>query len=302
MAPLSRPASMASMTSRSNDVASHSELPLRGPVGGSTWSNGNVADLPTHQALADRLARLGFVAAEDEAVEMLERAGSDPDLLERLFDRRVAGEPLSWITGSISFSGLRVEVHHGVYEPRWQSEALSRRAIERLPDKGTAIDLCTGAGAIAMALSAARPNARVLATEIEARAVACARANGVEVYQGDLFSPLPIGVRGQVDVVVGVVPYVPTTALPLLPRDTFTNESTLAYDGGPKGTDVLHRVLVEAPRYLRPGGALLVELGGDQDRDLEGDLDRLGYTDIARYHDEEGDLRAIEASAARTSR
>ena len=83
------------------------------------------------------------------------------------------------------------------------------------------------------------PGARVVASDIDERAVACAAANGVEVYRGDLFAPLPSGLAGRVDVVVGVVPYVPTSALPLLQRDTFAFESTLSYDGGLDGTDIL---------------------------------------------------------------
>ena len=61
-----------------------------------------------------------------------------------------------------------------------------------------------------------------------------------------------------------MVPYVPTPALALLQRDTLTFESPRSYDGGPDGTDILRRVLTESPRYLRPGGTVLVELGGEE--------------------------------------
>src|SRR4051794_7064579 len=158
--------------------------------------------------------------------------------------RRLSGEPLAWITGTAEFCGRWLRVDPGVYVPRWQSEPLARRAVERLPADGIAIDLGTGSGAIAAILGASRPGARVLASDIDPRAVANARANGVEAYEGDLFAPLPSGLEGRVDVVVGVVPYVPTPGLPLLQRDTFTFETPLAYDGGPDGTDVLRRALV----------------------------------------------------------
>ncbi|HEX6387794.1 MAG TPA: methyltransferase, partial [Solirubrobacteraceae bacterium] len=153
-----------------------------------------------------------------------------------------------------------MRVDPGVYVPRWHSEQLAERAAARLPADGVAIDLCTGSGAIAKLLMTRRPGARVVATDVDGRAVACARANGVEAYEGDLFAPLPAGLVA--DVVVGVVPYVPTAELGLLQRDTFTFETTLGYEGGADGTDVLRRVITEAP--LRPGGALLLELGGDQ--------------------------------------
>jgi release factor glutamine methyltransferase len=105
--------------------------------------------------------------------------------------------------------------------------------------------------------------------------------------------------EGRVDVVVGVLPYVPTPALPLLQRDTFTFESPLAYDGGPDGTQILRRVLTEAPGFLRPDGALLLELGGEQSAALGDDLARLGYVDVSVLRDQEGDVRGIEATLRR---
>ena len=98
------------------------------------------------------------------------------------------------------------------------------------------------------------------------------------------------------DVVVGVVPYVPTPELPLLQRDTLTFESPLSYDGGDDGTAILRRVLVDSPRFLRPGGALLLELGGEQADALADDLARFGYADVAVLADEDGDVRGIEAT------
>ena len=77
-------------------------------------------------------------------------------------------------------------------------------------------------------------------------------------------TPVPPGLEGRTDVVVAVVPYVPTAALRLLPRDTLTFEDAAHYDGGPDGTGILQRVVAEARRFLRPGGALLLELGGEQ--------------------------------------
>jgi release factor glutamine methyltransferase len=180
--------------------------------------------------------------------------------------------------------------------PRWHTELLARRAVELLTGDGAAVDLCTGTGAIARTLSAAHPGARVMATDTDGRAVACARANGVEAYCGDLFLPLPGALDGQLDLVVGVVPYVPTPALALLQRDTLTFESPLSYDGGPDGTDILRRVLTESPQYLRPGGRVLVELGGEEADALRGDLSRLGYADVAVLLDDDDDVRGLQAT------
>ncbi len=247
-------------------------------------------------ALPARLASAGFVAAEEEAGELRARAAGDDQLLDALVARRLEGEPLAWITGSVSFCGLEIRVDPGVYVPRWQSEPLARRAAERLPDDGTAIDLCTGAGALARTLMARRPGARVVATDADERAVACAAANCVEVYRGDLFGPLPRALEGRADVVVAVVPYVPTSELPLLQRDTLTFESSLSYDGGLDGAGILRRVVAEGSRFLRRGGALLLELGDDQADVLSGDLERHGYVDIIILRDEEGDVRGLETT------
>jgi release factor glutamine methyltransferase len=243
--------------------------------------------------LTHLLSRAGFVSAEEEAHELTACAAGDQALLDALVARRLTGEPLAWIIGHVSFCGVEVRVDPGVYVPRWQSEPLARSAVELLPPTGVAIDLCAGSGAIAKVLTTHRPDARVVASDIDERAVACAAANGVEVYRGDLFEPLPRTLEGSVDVIVGVVPYVPTAALPMLQRDTFTFESTMAYDGGPEGTDVLRQVIRDSPRFLRRGGALLLELGGDQADGLRADLTRLGYVDVSVLLDDEGDVRGI---------
>ena len=250
----------------------------------------------TRAALAARLAAEGFVAAEEEAGELLARAAGDEALLEALVARRLTGEPLAWITGTTRFCGLDVRVDPGVYVPRWHTEALAERAAARLPGDGTGVDLCTGSGALALVLAARRPRARVLAADLDPRAVACARANGVEALRGDLFAPLPAGLRGAVDVVVAVVPFVPTGELRLLQRDTFAFEDRLAYDGGSDGARLLRRVAREAPDWLRPGGALLLELGGGQAALLAAELAAAGFTEVATVHDEEGDPRGVEAT------
>lgn len=248
--------------------------------------------------LADRLAAAGFLSAREEAEELQARAGGDDRLLEELVERRLSGEPLAWLVGSAAFCGLRVRVHPRVYVPRPHTEALALRAAERLPARGTAVDLCTGSGAVAAVLIDRRPAAMVIATDVDERAVACARSNGVDARQGDLFGPLPAALRDRVDVVTAVVPYVPTAALASLQRDTFAHESALAYDGGPDGTAILRRALEGGRAVLRPGGALLLELGGDQADLLAGDLARLGFGDVSVLADEDGDLRGIEATLA----
>ena len=245
-------------------------------------------------SLSDRLAAAGCVAADEEAEE-LQAAAPDGATLEAMVLRREAGEPLAWIVGSLDFSGVRVRVAPGVYVPRLQTVPLARRAAALLPTGGLAADLCTGAGAVARLIAHLRPDARVVATDIDARAVICATSNGVEVHEGDLFAPLPSELRGQVDVVTAVAPYVPAGDLRFLPRDVVAYEPVTALDGGADGLDLVRRMVDDAPAWLRPGGWLLLELGGDQGSAVRPLLTAAGFEDVCMLHDEEGDVRAIEA-------
>jgi release factor glutamine methyltransferase len=238
------------------------------------------------------------VAAAEEAGELRATARGDAELLERLVAHRLTGEPLAWLTGRTVFCGVMLRVDSGVYVPRPQTEPLAERAAQRLPAGGIAVDVCTGSGAVAAVLAARRPDARVVATDADSRAMACARANGVEAFAGDLLAPVPPVLEGRVDVVAGVVPYVPTPELALLHRDTLAVEGRLGYDGGEDGTELLRRVVAEAPRLLRPGGALLLELGGDQADALRPHLAAHGFTAVEVLADEDGDVRGVEATLA----
>jgi release factor glutamine methyltransferase len=248
---------------------------------------------PELGAIVSRLAAAGCVAAEEEAVELVAAAG-DPVELDALVARRTNGEPLAWLVGSVSFCDIRVAVHPGVYVPRRHTEPLAQRAAALLPERGVAVDLCTGAGAVALVLGGQQPAARVVATDVDPLAVSCARANGVDALLGDLDGPLPHSLLGAVDVMTAVVPYVPTDALPFLPRDVVAFEPRRALDGGEGGLRVLGAVVARSTRWLRPGGWLLLELGGDQAAHVEETMRAAGFVDIGVVADEDGDDRAIE--------
>jgi release factor glutamine methyltransferase len=248
---------------------------------------------PDRVSVTQMLSKAGCIAADEEADELIAAAAGDPDVLDNLVARRTAGEPIAWLTGSVTFCGVELFVTPGVYVPRWQSEPLARRAASVLPAGGVAVDLCTGAGAIAAALAAAVPTATVLATELDPKAVQCARQNGLNVFEGFLDGSLPPGFELQVDVLTAVVPYVPTDSLRFLPRDVQEFEPRLALDGGVDGMDFLIEVARRSVRWLRPGGWLLLELGGDQVERLSPLLHSLGFRHIQPMADEEGDLRAI---------
>jgi release factor glutamine methyltransferase len=242
-----------------------------------------------------QLARAGFPRARAEVREMIKASSGDPAIWNCWASRRCNGEPLEWLVGFTVFMGHRVRVDRGVYVPRPQTELVARRAIDSLPDGGTAADLCTGSGAVAVALRKARPGARVVATDIDAAACRCAANNDVEVYHGHLAEPLPADLIGRFDVVVAVAPYVPSDEMVFLPRDVQKYEPRVALDGGSQGTELLEQAISAGTRLLHPGGALHLELGGSQDEQLAPVLRAAGFDVVERLVDDEGDVRGVHA-------
>jgi release factor glutamine methyltransferase len=241
------------------------------------------------------LAAGGCVAASEEADLLLSASAEGVGPIDGLVGRRLQGEPLAWITGWTPFCGIRVVVDPGVFVPRPHTEALARRAASLLPSGGVAVDLCTGSGAVAAVLRAAHPGASIIATDIDPVAVACARRNGIDALEGDLMAPLDRSLRGGLDVVTAVVPYVPTDELRLLPRDVLEHEPRVALDGGPSGTTVLARAVRAAGEWLRDGGSVLLEIGGDQAAGVTDLLVDEGFTGARVHRDDDGQDRAIEA-------
>jgi len=261
--------------------------------------------------LVDRLRAAGCIAAEEEAAMLADAArlagaaGAADRVLEAMVRRRERGEPVEWIVGWAPFCGLRIRIADGVYVPRVQTEVLARRAAVLASEAGVGavvVDLATGSGAIAAVVRAAAPAARVIATEIDPVAAACARANGVEVYEGDLDAPVPAALAVAVDVLVANVPYVPTEAMGLLARDVLAYEPRRALDGGADGLDLIRRVFAAAARWLGPHGRVLVEIGPDQGAGVLQAAAAAGLAPAAgdgtlrgTWLDEEGDPRAFEA-------
>jgi release factor glutamine methyltransferase len=207
------------------------------------------------------------VFAEDEA-RLLLSAARTPSDLAAMVERRAAGLPLEQVLGWAEFCGLRVAVVPGVFVPRRRTEFLVREAAALLRPAAVVVDLCCGSGAVAAALAAALSSIEVYAADIDPAAVRCARRNlvpaGGLVYEGDLDEPLPVGLRGRVDVLVANAPYVPTEAIGLMPPEARLHEPRVALDGGPDGLDVQRRVIAVAPRWLAPGGHLLIETSEQQ--------------------------------------
>lgn len=217
------------------------------------------------RGLVERLRAAGCVFAEDEARLLAEEAGS-PEELERLAALREAGRPLEHVLGWVEFCGHRVLLDPGVFVPRRRTELLARQAAAVLSSGDTVVDLCCGAGAVGVALTASIDRLRLFSVDIDPHAVHTARRNLTPhtVFEGDLFDALPHDLRGRVQLVVANAPYVPTAAIALMPVEARRFEARVALDGGPDGLDVQRRIAAGAPAWLAPHGRLLVETSSAQ--------------------------------------
>jgi release factor glutamine methyltransferase len=215
------------------------------------------------------LRAAGCVFAEDEA-RLLLSAARTPEHLAALVDRRAAGVPVEHVLGWAEFCGLRVAVEPGVFVPRRRTELLVRLAAGLAGPGAVVVDLCCGSGAVGAAVATTVGGVDLHAVDIDPAAVRCARRNtaafGGQVYEGDLFQPLPATLRGRVDLLVANAPYVPTEEIRLMPSEARRHEPLTALDGGTDGLDVVRRIAAAAPEWLAPQGGLLVETSEPQAR------------------------------------
>jgi release factor glutamine methyltransferase len=190
-----------------------------------------------------------------------------------MLERRAAGEPLQYVLGRWGFRRLDLFVDRRVLIPRPETEVVTEVALAELDRVGgrLAVDLGTGSGAIALSVALERPRVEVLATDASADALAVASANlagigrpgaRVRLLEGSWFDALPPSARGQVDLVVSNPPYVAESdALPDVVRAW---EPVDALVSGPTGLEAIEVIVAGAPTWLRPGGALVVELAPHQ--------------------------------------
>jgi release factor glutamine methyltransferase len=237
---------------------------------------------------------------------------TETDALREFIKRRAAREPLQHIVGSTSFCGFEISVNHHVLVPRPESEILAeagwqflaeRRPPARLevaaqehavPEAGvpTALDFCTGSGCIAIALTAKCPDAKIIATDISADALALARENAVrnnvaeriEFLQGDGFAALkggwgelprePVFADGQngspgvsphqFDLIISNPPYIPSAEMATLQPEVRDFDPRAALDGGADGLEFYRLIASQAGAFLKPGGKIMVEFGDGQ--------------------------------------
>lgn len=235
--------------------------------------------------------------------------------LETLVTRRLAGEPLAYLTGRQEFMGRDFLASRGALIPRKETEILGNAAAALLREvaPGEApvriLDLCTGSGNLAVTLALEAPGAEITATDLEAAALEVASANAelhgvasrLRFLTGDLFGALPLGGSGspRFDLVTCNPPYIPSHKARNMPIEVGGHEPAAAFDGGDFGLSILFRLVTEAPGYLRAGGWLCFELGAGQGRVIEKRLaSNLAYDQVVSFPDSAGGVRALAARCA----
>ena len=206
--------------------------------------------------------------------------------LDKLFQRRLAGEPVAYITGFKEFFGLRLQVDARVLDPRPDTETLVEWALELLP-MGTparVLDLGTGSGAVALALQHERPTSQVTAVDASTDALAVAQANALRLNLPVQFvqSHWMEAIAGPFELLVSNPPYV-ADADPHL--TALTHEPLQALTSGPDGLDDLRQIIAQAPSRLVPGGWLLLEHGWDQADAVRNLLRSAGFEKVQSRQD-----------------
>jgi release factor glutamine methyltransferase len=216
----------------------------------------------------------------------------------QLLERRAAGEPLAYLTGTKEFWSLRLAVNPSVLIPRPETELLVERALA-LGTAGEArvADLGTGSAAVALALASERPRWRILATDVSAEALVVARANAarlaltrVEFRQGDWFGPLE-GAR--FDLLVSNPPYVAADD-PVMSSPALGFEPRAALTPGSDALACLRTLARGAPGHLEPAGWLLLEHGATQGEDVRRELVLAGFRHVRSHRDLAGLERMTE--------
>lgn len=216
----------------------------------------------------------------------------------------------------VTWMGLSFETNEAVLVPREETELLGRTALElmtQLPaPPARVIDMCCGSGNLACSLAHHRPELRVWASDLTDACVALARRNvarhnlgeRVEIRQGDLFESLkdiPELERGA-DLVVCNPPYISTGRLAGESAHLLTDQPREAFDAGPYGFAIHKRVIQEAPRFLRPNGWLVMEMGLGQEKQVEQLFARVKlYEDRRLFNDENGAPRVVAARLMKTT-
>jgi release factor glutamine methyltransferase len=249
-------------------------------------------------------ARQEFILARcDDEITSVQR-----DHYLELISRHAHGEPLQHITGHQEFYGLDLLVTPDVLIPRPETEFLVEQILKLAAPGDTAFanqvitDIGTGSGCIAIALAIHLPGSRIIATDVSRRALDVARQNAqthgvenrIEFLMGDLFRPIENhGLEQRIDFIACNPPYVPASQPELLQRDVREFEPAVALYGGLDGLSFYRRLLVDALRYLEPGGYMVFELGFSQVDSVRSMVDPARWEILELVYDLQGIPRTL---------
>ncbi|MFN2489856.1 MAG: class I SAM-dependent methyltransferase [Actinomycetota bacterium] len=226
-----------------------------------------------------------------------------------LVARRAGGEPFPMLTGHIEFYGLDLKVRPGAFVPRPSSELTCARAARRLRNRRAPVivDVCTGAGPIALGIADEFPEADVWGADIDDEGLRQGRENArrlgldnVTFRRGDMFEALPRRLRGTVDVITGHIPYVPPDEVEDLPSEVIDYEPAfMLTDESADGLELIRSAVAEAPEWLKPGGWMLLEVSEDLGAKLRRICRKAGLEDHGAASDSDRLSIVVEARKSR---
>jgi release factor glutamine methyltransferase len=258
---------------------------------------------------------LGTTRERLYAVPERELTADERARLRELVGRRARSEPVAYLTGHKAFRDIDLQVNAATLIPRPETETLVEvvlaklRQLEGAPAAAAGLharrplkvlDVGTGSGAVALAIAHEHPTVRVVATDVQFRALEMARLNAarlglsdrVEFLASDLFDDLPMGAL--FDVIVSNPPYVADGDLAATPPDVHRFEPHEALLGGAAGMDFYQRLVPAAPPFLRPEGWLALEIAADKASEVRAVFEECGrFESIEVHHDLGGSPRVI---------
>ena len=227
---------------------------------------------------------------------------------EEMVQRRLAGEPVAYITGVWEFRGLPMEVSRDVLIPRVDTEVLAETAIKYLKDTGRldarVLDLCSGTGCIGCAIAAELPRVRVVLADVSPEAMEISRRNvsrngldgRISFLPADVMK-LPPLMTGSFDLVVSNPPYIPTVEIMTLDPSVRDYEPIWALDGGEDGLDFYRAILKNWHGVIRQGGELMFEVGEDQAERVKDLMRMAGLREARSFPDTQNIQRVVAAKA-----
>lgn len=207
----------------------------------------------------------------------------DEEVLAKI-DRRLTGEPLQYVRAKTEFFGREFYVDNRVLIPRPETELVVETAIELAPRGASVIDVGTGSGCIAVTVAAARPDLRVTACDISAGALAVARRNGARAL---VASDVLTAFRTAFDVIIANAPYIAAAEVEQLATEVRDHEPRVALTPGPRGTEVIERILAARCALV------ILEIAFGQERAIRDLAKRGGYDVEAVRNDLAGIPRVV---------